>query len=64
LINFNNGMSVTVIAKKKEKKISVKRLDKTVANVSKENEKHTLLIIGDSHIRECAHKVNEYLKKL
>jgi hypothetical protein len=57
-------MSVTVIAKKKEKKISVKRLDKTVANVSKENEKHTLLIIGDSHIRECAHKVNEYLKKL
>jgi len=63
LIYLNNGVSVTVIAKKKENKISVKRLDKTVASVSKENEKHTILIIGDSHIRECACKVKDYLNK-
>ena len=63
LIDLNNGVSVTVRTKKKENKISVKRLDKTVANVSKENEKHTILIIGDGHIRGCACKVKDYLNK-
>jgi len=38
-------------------------LDVTVANISKENEKHTILIIGDSHIRECASTVTDDLIK-
>jgi hypothetical protein len=52
-----------VIAKKKENKISVNKLDVTVANISKENEKHTILIIGYSHIRECASMVTDNLNK-
>ena len=34
-----------------------------MANISKENEKHTILIIGDSHIRECASTVTDDLNK-
>jgi hypothetical protein len=59
---FVPGDSVK-IEKKEENKISVNRLDVTVANISKENEKHTILIIGDSHIREFASKVTDNLNK-
>jgi hypothetical protein len=38
-------------------------LDVTVANISKEDEKHAILIIGDSHIRECASTVTYNLNK-
>jgi len=60
---FVAGDSVKVTAKRKENKISANRLDVTVANISKEDEKHTILIIGDSHIRECASTVTDNLNK-
>jgi len=34
-----------------------------VANISKENEKHTILFIGDSHIRGCVSMVTDELNK-
>ena len=60
---FITGDDVKVIAKKKENKFSANRWDVTVANISKENEKHSILIIEDSHIRECASKVTDNLNK-
>jgi hypothetical protein len=61
---FVAGNNVKVRAKKKGNKISANCLDVTVANISKENEKHAILIIGDSHIRECASMVTDNLNKI
>jgi hypothetical protein len=60
---FVAGDSVKVIEKKKENKISANRLDVTVANISKESEKHSILIIGGSHIRECASTLTDKSKQ-
>jgi hypothetical protein len=53
----------TFVAGDSVKVISANRVDVTLANISKENEKHTILIIGDGHIRECASKVTDNLNK-